>query len=325
VRTGAILGAVLVLASCVSPTSRGDDFDRLDGPAFFDLLRRPDARARPALSLRELEGLPAILRDRRTSLLLVKTDEGNLAKMIVSSAFRKRRPSASGSGQQGPLVPVLLLERFATLDAGDLRSFKARGADLVLYDGFQLDLDSGQVVPEGLGGDILFATQGTGGPRLAALGTARLYTLEQPLPSATAGAGPGRPSSERGVQPEDFAGRYLLVADGHWSGTLVLTVGASGVISGHFRSNSNGSVYPVAGNVDRQTPHKMTFTIQFPRAQQSYDGLLWTEGKNAFAGTMVMLDRRYSFIALREGAKLVEDPGVKTTHPALVPAKEDAR
>ena len=56
------------------------------------------------------------------------------------------------------------MERFETIDAGDRRSFKARGKEFTLFDGFQFDLDAGQVVPEGLGGDIVFLTQGPGRP-----------------------------------------------------------------------------------------------------------------------------------------------------------------
>ena len=33
-------------------------------------------------------------------------------------------------------------------------------------------------------------------------------------------------------------------------------------------------------------PQKIDFSVQFPRARQTYQGLLWTEGKNAIAGTV---------------------------------------
>ena len=47
-------------------------------------------------------------------------------------------------------MPVLILERYETIDAGDHRSIKVRGKELMLFDGFQFDLDTGQVVPPGL-------------------------------------------------------------------------------------------------------------------------------------------------------------------------------
>ena len=96
--------------------------------------------------------------------MIAKTDQGNLAKMLVSPGLRKLKPSE----KDGRLVPVLILERFETIDAGDRRSFKARGKEVMLFDGFQYDLDAGQVVPEGLGGDIVFLANAPDGPRLAA-------------------------------------------------------------------------------------------------------------------------------------------------------------
>jgi hypothetical protein len=278
--------------------SAGDEFDRLDGPPFFELAGRKDAHAHQRLTLRELDALPAVLHDERAALVIVKTDLGNLAKMLVSPGLRKLKPSE----KDGPLVPVLIRERFETIDAGDRRSFKARGKELTLFDGFQFDLDAGQVVPDGLGGDIVYLTQGADGPRLAAVDGSRLYTIEKPpaFPETTS----GKPSDGRAVVPADFAGRYDLVANGQWSGTLVLAVDHSGTVSGHFRSDRNGSAYPVSGHVAGDIPQKVIFTVQYPRARQDYEGYLWTEGKNAIAGSLSMLDHPYSFIATREGAPL---------------------
>ncbi len=178
--------------------------------------------------------------------------------MLVSPGFRKLKPT----DKDGPLVPVLVMERFETIDAGDRRSFKSRGKDLTLFNGFQFDLDAGQVVPTGLGGDIVFLTDAPGGPRLAALGGSRLYTLEKPPPSPA--PMPGKPSAGRAIVPADFGGRYNLMANGQWSGTLVLAVGRAGTVSGHFRSDRNGSSYPVTGKVAADIPQKIDFTVQFP-------------------------------------------------------------
>jgi hypothetical protein len=277
---------------------RSDEFGRLEGPEFFNLISRAGARAHASLSLRELDALPTILRDERAAFVIVKTDQGNLARIVVSAGLRKLKPSQS----DGPLVPVLLLERFETIDVGDRRSFKARGKDVMLFDGFQFDLDAGQVVPVGLGGDIVFSTRAPEDPRLAALDGSRLYTLEKPPPSPE--STPGKPTAGRSVQPGDFAGRYYLIANGQWSGTLELIVDDAGVVSGHFRSDRNGSSYPVTGKVAGEFAHKIDFSVQFPRARQNFEGLLWTEGKNAIAGTLSMLDRPYGFVAVREGTSL---------------------
>jgi hypothetical protein len=172
----------------------------------------------------------------------------------------------------------------------------------MLFDGFQFDLDGGQVVPPGLGGDIVFLTQGPEGPRLVALDGSRLYTLEKPPPSPS--PTPGKPSAGRTVVPADFAGSYNLMANGQWSGSLALAVDQAGVISGHFRSDKNGASYPVTGQVAADIPQKIMFAVQFPRARQTYEGFLWTEGKNVIAGSLSMLDHPYSFVAVREGASL---------------------
>src|SRR5207253_60675 len=107
----------------------------------------------------------------------------------------------------------------------------------------------------------------------------------------------------RAVLPRDFAGRYHLFANGQWSGRLDLTVDEGGVVSGRFRSDLNGTSYPVSGQVAADVPQKIAFAITFPRSRQEYEGLLWTEGKAAMAGTLTMLDRAYGFFALREGGR----------------------
>ena len=218
-----------------------DDFGRLDGALLFDIPGGARSRSPAALSYRDLEALPPVLPDERAPFVIVKTDQGNLAKILVSGAFKK----LAGNDQEAESVPVLILERFETIDAGDRKSFKARGKGVTLFDGFQFDLDSGQVVPDRAGGDVRFTAQGPSEPRLTALGASRLYVLEKPVAQAAPEA--GRPSGGRTVLPGDFNGRFDLVADGQWSGRLELTVDAAGAVSGFFRSEKNGSSYPVIG------------------------------------------------------------------------------
>jgi hypothetical protein len=300
-KIGAVAGTAMVLALAGWVPVWPDEFGRLDGARLFELPGRKDARMRSSIGLRELEALPEVLPGERAALVLVKTDGGNLAKLLVSSGLRKVKPSE----KESPAVPVLMLERFETVDGADHRSFKARGKEVMLFDGFQFDLDTGCVVPDGMGGDILFSTRGTAGPRLASVGPNGLCTLEKAISAPALAV--GAPSSGRAVQATDFAGRYYLIANGQWSGTLELAVDAAGAVSGHFRSDKNGSSYIVEGAVSPEIPHKLQFSIQFPRAKQTYEGLLWTEGKNAIAGTLTMLDRPYGFVAVREGSSLAPE------------------
>ena len=197
---------------CRAPAARGDDFDKLGGRLLATILREGQTHTHTALGFHELEALPPVLRDSRSSFLIVKTDLGNFAKLLVSPGFRKQ------PGGREPLVPLLLVERYEVFDAGNPGSRLARGKNLALFPGFQLDLDTGQVVPEGLGGDLLFTARGNEDGFVSSLGAARISTLEKPpaLPADAAGI----PSEGRVVRPADFTGRYHLVADGHWRGLL---------------------------------------------------------------------------------------------------------
>ncbi len=169
--------------------ARGDDFSRIAGSFLSDLMRRSDARSHVSLTTAELEALPEVLPRVRSAFLIVKTDEGNLAKLLVSSGLRKPKPGAKASA----LVPVLVLERLETLESSKYLSFKARGKEIVLFGEFPYDLDSGQVVPDGMGGDIVFRSAGENRARVSAVGDTRIYTFGrsvQPPPVAR-----GRPSS----------------------------------------------------------------------------------------------------------------------------------
>ena len=75
-------------------------------------------------------------------------------------------------------------------------------------------------------------------------------------------------------------------------------------VTGRFRSEANGTAYPVTGQVLAESPQKARFTIKFPRTEQEYEAFLWTEGKNLMAGSFTMDDRTFGFFAVREGAKV---------------------
>jgi hypothetical protein len=312
------VGLALALFGLAAPAAVvGDEFDRLEGETLFGVARNADARAVHALTVPELDSLPTVLRDSRSPLILVRTDQGNMARVLVAAALRKPPGAAGGMAAMkgGPArkdaadkktptlaaepIPVVVLERFDTFDASNRNARLVHGKDLILFDGFQFDLDSGQVVPEGQGGDLRFTTRGDGGPRLTTVGDATIYTLARLAPPAA--AAPARPSPGRVVAPTDFNGRYRLFANGQWSGTLDLKIGDDHAVAGRFRSDLNGASYPVEGKVGPESSQKITFRIKFPRTHQDYEALLWTAGKGAMAGTLTMLDRPYGFFAVRDG------------------------
>jgi hypothetical protein len=229
---------------------------------------------------------------------VVKTGQGQFCRILATPALRKTPDSDAAP------VPVLVLERFDTFEPGKSSSRLARGAGLILFHGFQVDLDIGQVVPEGQGGDLTFVASEGREPVLKTLGKSQLFTPTRPLPVDTPSTGP---TPGKQVVPSDFSGRYRLSADGRWSGLLELRVGADRQVTGRFRSEPNGSSYPLTGQVSAETPHKLTFSLKFPRTEQEYQAYLATEGKEALAGTFTMQERTFGFFALREGSK-VEKP-----------------
>ena len=272
------------------PSAFGGEFDRLEGDALARIAKSNDSQSHAALSVQELDSLPIGLAETRAAFAVVRTGQGNYARLLVSPALRK---SMGGDGQA---LPVVVLERFDTFEPGASGSRLAKGANVVLFEGFQIDLDSGLIVPPGQGGDLEFVKAGKGGGSLKALGSSVLITLTKPMPNAPAQPGP---SPGKSVLPGDFSGRFTLFADGRWSGMLELQVSDDRQLSGRFRSEANGTSYPVKGQVSAETPQKAAFTIKFPRSEQQYDAFLFSAGKTTLAGSFLMGDRPFGFYAIR--------------------------
>jgi len=283
------------IAVAVGPlVAEADQFELFDGPGLNRTIRGPDVTLRPTLSVGEIGAMPSLLRDSRSALVVARTDLGNPARLLIVPELRKP------PGGIGEPTLVLAVERLDTFDSGDLATRLTSRRDVVLFDAMPIDLDTGQVVPPGQGGDLVFRTI-NGEPRLEAVGPAQLYTLDKP-PTFDELATPP-PSPGRSILPGDFAGRYRLFANGQWSGTLDLKVGPKGAINGQFRSDLHGTAYPVSGQVDSNMPGTVRFAVALPRARQEFDGHLFGEGKGAIAGTLTLLDRPFGFFAIREGGR----------------------
>ncbi len=207
-RRRAVLFCLSLASLAIEPAASADDFGRIMGPALFEIPQRSKEQRTAHLSLRTIESLPEVVRGERAALVIATTDQGNLAKLLVSPGLRRQ----AAAGDKPAMVAVINLERFETVDSGDRVSWKARGREVLLFDGFEFDLDTGQVVPPGFGGDIRFLSNGAGGPELMALGQNALYPIDKPVPVPP--SQPGRPSPGPAVAPGDFQGRYALVANG---------------------------------------------------------------------------------------------------------------
>jgi hypothetical protein len=279
--------------------SLADQFEQLDGPTLVRTLKGSDATPKTSLTVSEIGAMPALLRDTRSALVLARTDLGNPVRLLIVPELRKP------AGGKGEPIPVVVLERLDSFDASDPSVRLASRRDIVVFDGFQVDLDTGQVVPEGQGGDVVFRISGEGGPRLEILGSTKLFTLAK-APALDASK-PPQPTPGKTVLPSDFAGRYRLFANGQWSGTLDLKVEGRGVVTGQFRSDLHGTTYAVSGQVATDVAHKILFAVKYPRARQEFEGYLWAEGKGAMAGIASIAERPVGFFAIREGGKIAPD------------------
>ena len=274
-----------------SSTASADDFDLYSNSVLAKLPSSDGATAVEQLTLAELLRPKPVLARENGYFIAVRTDEGNWAKLILKPSYRKH---AEGE------VPLVLIQRYQCMRPGTENGRLSAGKDVYLFDGFQFNLDVGQVVPDGGGGDIVFEREGSGG-FLRPVGKAKMYVIQKPLVDSAGGAVNGPAAGP--VLPTDFAGRFQIVANGKWSGQLTLTVSSSGEVNGSYVSEQTGADYPVKGFVARP-PHHIKFTVELPMAQQEFDGFLWTQGKNAIAGTMSLAGNTFGFVAVRDGTEL---------------------
>lgn len=287
--------AIGLAIACVAESAPAfDNFDLIEGQTLIKLAQEPPATPRQQLAIADLASLPRVLPDSRATLLLAKTAEGNLARLLVSPGLRKSQSA------DGPPLKVLLVERFDTFELPGAQKRLATGRDLVLFDGFRLDLDLGQVVPENQGEDLVFKADEKQGALVTSRTAQFLVFNERPMVDRAI----TNPSRRQAVAPLDFAGRYSFSANGQWNGMLELAPADDGTVSGRFRSDDSGNSYRVVGQIGKAAKNQIELTIQFPRSEMSVSGWLWTEGKNAISGTTSFLNRTYGFVAVRSGRSI---------------------
>jgi hypothetical protein len=278
---------VLALALGARP-ARADAFDHYVNPI---LAKVPGAagvkeidRLTPALLAEYDRALPGV----SGSFLVVRTNEGRWSKLLVQPARQKIDADHA--------VPTLLVERYVTYREGQERTVQAAGQNLILFDGFHLGLDLGQMVPAALGGDLRVVVEG-GKAHALPVGNAKFYLLTKPLPEAAARKAP-RPVVGEAFEPRFFNGTYKLHDDGRRSGTLTLHVNDEGDVTGSYYSDKDGQKYEVEGKVG--TPrHVIQFAIKFPKVRQQFQGWLFTGNGKALTGSSRLLDREAGFYAVR--------------------------
>lgn len=268
--------------------AHADDFDYYTNPVL--------TRAAGSKNVKEVKELtPALMVDHdnvlpgvRAAFVIVKTNEGRLAKLLVQGARQKVDATRT--------VPMLLIERFVTYKDREERTVVASGKRVALFAGFRFSLDLGQVVPEELGGDLRFVADGA---KVYAqpVGKAKLYLLTRALADVRPKKGPKVVVGPT-FEPRYFNGTYKLHDDGRRTGTLTLAVAGDGSVTGSYYSDKDGRKYPVKGKIGTPT-HCIQFTIQLPRAEQTFQGCLFTGNAGAIAGTSRLLDREAGFYATR--------------------------
>ncbi len=286
------VAVVMLLIS--SPAVHADAFDNYTNPLLLKCCEANGVKEVTKLTAEQLVDAAGVVPNQQAALVVVKTNDGRMSKMLVQAARKRLNDEAR------TLVPILLIDRFATYRPGTERAVEAQGQNVILFDSFQFSLDIGQVVPEKLGGDLRFVVKEADDKTevyVEALGKAKLYLMTKALPEATPKKGTKFVMGDK-FDPKYFAGKFKVHDDGRRSGILTLKVDDDGEISGGFVSDKDGQEYDVVGKI--ATPkHSIAFTVKWPRAEQTFRGWLFTGDGLAIAGTSKLQDREGGFYATR--------------------------
>jgi hypothetical protein len=279
-----VCAALLVLPQAVCAA---DLFDRYTNPMLAKVVAGDGVKEIKQLTPAIIADHDRVLPGSNTAFLIVRTNDNRLAKLLVQPARQKIDQQKS--------VPILLIDRFVTFREGDERTVQASSKNVYLFGGFRFNLDIGQVVPDAMSADVRFVAEG-GKSRLEPVGKAKLYLV-------TKLAALNSEKVAKLVIGETFEARYFngtfkLYDDGRRSGSLTLKVEEGNAISGAYYSDKDGRKYEVYGRV--LTPlHAVQFTVKFPRAEQSFQGWMFTGDGKAIAGSSKLQERETGFYAVR--------------------------
>ncbi len=270
------------------PAARADAFDQYTNLILAKLpgskYAEPVKQLTPEMLVQHSRALPGVT----SAFLVVRTNEGRLAKALV-------RPAAHKVPDGTPL-PILFIERFVTYREGEERTIQAAGQDVRLFGGFRFSFDIGQVVPDKLGGDVRYVVEGDKS-WLEPIGKAELFLVTAHTPDASPKKGAKLIVGEK-FDPAYFNGTYKLYDDGRRSGTLHLKVQENGEVDGAYYSDKDGQKYEVTGKIGNPK-HLIEFTITFPRTAQFFRGMLFTGNARAIAGMSRLQERETAFYAVR--------------------------
>lgn len=275
--------ALLVVLLASSITVGADLFDRQAASAVKQFIEK--GKAVPEITIDESARLKPLSATLTTPCLLIKTDEGNYAKALVSWGLRK--------GPKKP-TPVLLIERYVTYRQDRLDLTAATGKDVMLFPGFGFNFDIGQVVPKGQGEDIEFTEESA----LKSVGEAKIVAFDASQLPPTDTNKRHDPSDHEGVEPEDFTGTWKVDTDGRWTGEWQLKVNSAGRATGTFVSDESRNSYELSGQV-AAVPNHLKLDVFLANTQMAVETYLWTKDKSKMAGTVTLSGRKFGFVATR--------------------------
>jgi hypothetical protein len=286
-----ILLVLFTLSPChlvALSSARADAFDHYVNPVLSKLVESKNVTEIKQLTPNLIVDHDRVLPRTTSAFLVVRTNEGRYAKLLVQAARQKVGDKT---------VPILYIEQFVTYKEGQERTIQATGKNQSLYAGFRFSLDLGQVVPESLGGDLRFVADGDK-VYTEPVGKAKLYLVTKHDPNVMPKKGPKFVMGER-FEPRYFNGTYKLYDDGRRSGKLILKVAKDGSVSGAYYSDKDGQKYDLHGKIG-DPQHAITFEVKFPRTEQLFKGMLFTGNGKAIAGTSRLAGRDWAFYAVRE-------------------------
>jgi hypothetical protein len=275
----------MAFVAIVTTATAADVFERHAAPLVKKLAE--DGEGVKSLNIEAASKIKPLAASIGSPCLIVKTDDGSYAKVLVSWGVKRAKGVDKTSR-------VLLIERFVCYRGDRLDLTSALGKDVMLFQGFGFDLDSGQVVPDGQGADIQFTEDG----ELIPTDKSKIVIVNgSQLPPADKTA-KRDPNDHDGVIGTDFSGTWKLDADGRWLGEMELTVTEAGKATGKFTSAESKNTYDITGQVG-STPHNLKLDVFLANTQLAVDGFLWTKDKSQMAGTVTMTGRKFGFVATR--------------------------
>lgn len=239
----------------------------------------------PELMVQHNRALPGIT----ATFIVVKTNEGRFAKLLVQPARQKISEKDS--------LPIVLVERYVTYRDGEERTVLSEGKNVRIFGDFRFNLDIGQVVPAQFPADLHVVVD-KDDCYLEPVGKAEMYLVTKHLPEAD----PAKSTKlVVGAQFETryFNGAYQLYDDGRRSGKMLMKVAENGEVTGYYYSDKDGQKYEISGKVSNNPKNQINFLISYPRTTQTFSGYMFTGDGRAITGSSRLQDREMGFYALR--------------------------